>query len=207
MVSNFMKSHFNLTSAFTLIETMTVIAITTIVGGALSMMILNFYRTNSYVLQESAAVQSARQGLGVALQNLREASYGADGSYPIQSATNSSITFFADTNSDGVVERVQYTLTSGTLYKTVTTPNGNPPTYNGQPQITTIIATYLVNNAGTPLFAYTDSSGNPISTATTVDTSQIETVTATLKVDVDVSRSPAPYTLNSTIALRNLRGQ
>ena len=193
--------------AFTLLETVVVIAITTIVGGALFSMIQSFYRTNDYLLQESAAVQSARQGLGTALKNVREASYGTDGSYPISAAATSSLTFFADTNGDGTVEKVQYSLIAGTLYRVITVPAGNPPSYVGQTQSTTTIATYLVNSSTVPLFTYTDSDGVLLSTTTAADPSQIQTVTATLKVDVDPNRSPLPYTLTSTIALRNLRGQ
>jgi type II secretory pathway pseudopilin PulG len=202
-----MTNHFKNKNSFTLLETMVVIAITTIVGAALASMIQSFYRTNDYVIQETTAVQSARQGLGIALKNLREASYGADGSYPIASAATSSITFFADTNGDGTVEEVKYSLVRGTLYKIITLPAGNPPSYAGQIQSTTTIATYLVNTAIVPLFTYTNSSGVQLATTTAVDPSQIQTVTATLKVDVDPNRSPSPYTLNSTIALRNLNGQ
>ena len=83
-------------AAFTLIETVIVIGLVVVVGGALSSMIQYFYRTNDYVLQEGAAVQSARLGLSTAMEDLREASYGNDGSYPIASVGTSTITFYAD---------------------------------------------------------------------------------------------------------------
>ena len=192
--------------AFTLLETVVVIAITTMVGGALMSMIQSFYRTNDYILQESAAVQNARQGLTTTSETLREASYGADGSYPIATAATSSITFFADMDNTGTVEEIQYLLQRGTLYQVVTTPSGNPPVY-GSTISTSTIATYLVNGNMLPVFTYTDTSGNLMSTTSAINISQVQAVTVTLKIDVDPNRSPAPYTLTSMIALRNLRVQ
>ena len=66
------------------------------------------------------------------MQDLREASYGDDGSYPIAAAASSSVTFYADLNDSGDVQEVTYALSNGTLYRGVTYATGNPPSYAGQ---------------------------------------------------------------------------
>ena len=189
---------------FTLIEMLTVIAIFAIVGTALSSMIQYFYRSNDYVLQEQTAVASGRQGLTIAMDNLREASYGDDGSYPISSAATSSMTFYADTNGDGEVEKVNYYISKGTLYRGVVNSTGLPPSYTGQPQATSTLATYIVNSTSTPIFQYYDNTGALL--ASPIDVSAIASVVTTLKVDVDPNRSPTTYTLIGSATLRNLRG-
>lgn len=189
--------------AFTLIETVVTISILVVVGGALATLITYIYRTNTYVLQESTAVQSAQSGLRAALKNLREASYSDDGAYPIQQANPTDITFYADTNSDGTVEKVRVYLLNGTLFREVTTSAGNPPSYVGQPITTSTIATYVVNASSTPIFVYSDANGTVLSG--TIDTAHIASIGTTLQIDVNPNRSPVPYTLAGSATLRNLR--
>lgn len=188
---------------FTFIETVVVVALMVLVGGALSSMIQYFYRTNDYVLQEGAAVQSARLGLSTAMQDLREASYGDDGSYPIANAATSSVTFYADVNGDGRVDQVAYSLKNGTLYEAVTHSGGSPPTYAGQTTGTSTVATYVRNTGASPIFKYYDNTGAALSSP--VNLSQIASITTTLIIDVDPSRSPTPYTLIGSATLRNLQ--
>ena len=188
---------------FSLVETIVVVSLLVLVGGALSGMIQYFYRTNDYVLQEGNAVQSARQGLAILVQNLREASYGDDGSYPIASAATSTVTFYADINGDGHVDKVRYYVSGTTLYRGVTNSSGNPPSYVGQPEASSTVATYLRNSSSTPIFQYYDDTGALLSSP--VNVSNISTVAVTLKVDVDTNRSPAAYTLIGNATLRNLQ--
>ena len=188
---------------FSLIETVVVIALTVIVGGILATMIQFFYRTDNYLLQQTSAVQSARQGLITAVQDLREASYGDDGSYPIAVAATSSVTFFADTTGNSSVEKIRFYLLNGTLYRGTTVSTGNPPTYVGQPESTTTIATYVRNTAAVPIFQYYDSTGAVLSSP--VNVSSIATIGTTLLIDVDPNRSPLPYTLIGNATLRNIQ--
>jgi type II secretory pathway pseudopilin PulG len=187
---------------FTLIETVIVISLTVIVGAALMGAVEFFYRTNDYVIQENAAVQNARLGISAAMQTLREASYGDDGSYPIANAATSTITFYANIQGGTSVQRIRYYLQGLTLYRGVTTAVGNPPSYSGQPEVITTVATNVRNTAAIPLYQYYDSSGTLLAAPVTL--SSIASVVTTLKIDVDPNRSPAPYTLIGSAMLRNL---
>ncbi len=187
---------------FTLVETLIVIALTVLVGGALTSMIFYFYRNNDYVLQEGAAVQSASQGLEVAVKDLREASYGDDGAYPIANAATSTITFYADVYGTGDIEEVQYYLSGTTLYQAVTTAAGSPPSYAGQSTSTSTIATYVRNASSTPIFQYYDDTGALLSYP--VNVASIASIMTTLQIDVDPSRSPSLYSLVESATLRNL---
>ena len=141
------------TRAFTLIETLTVIAITALISVTLGVLLVYFYKTNTYTLEQSIAVGQARRGVENSMRDLREASYGNDGSYPIANAATSSITFYANVDTDSVIEKVTYTLQEGSFYRVVVKPIGNPLTYTNGTTSTSTVATLVVN---TSIFRYFD---------------------------------------------------
>ena len=198
-------SSFTLRHGFTLIETVVVIGVTALIMVTLGTLLAYFYKTNAYTLQQATAVAEARRGIDDAMQYLREASYGSDGSYPIESAATSTITFYANIDSSFAIERVTYALQGGTFYRVVAEPIGNPLTYTGATLATTTIATQVVNATSTPVFLYFDSSGTQLSMP--VDISKIASVETTVVIDVDVNRAPIAYTLSGGATLRNLRAQ
>ena len=191
------------THGFTLIETIVVIAVTTLISVTLGTLLVYFYKTNAYTLEESTAVASARRGVEDAMRYMREASYGSDGSYPIESADASSVTFYANTNNDPAIERVTYTLDGHTLYRTVAAPTGNPPSYAGTTPVKMTIAESVVNTTDTYLFRYFDNTGAEIPAP--VDVSKITSVKTTLMVDVNTDRAPVSFTLSAGATLRNLK--
>lgn len=191
---------------FTLAEMLVVIAVSTIVAGTLMSVIVSFYRNNAYVFEAAVAVDSARKGIGFAVQDLREATYGDDGSYPIESAATSSVTFYSDVDADGGVERVRIYIYDEVLYRVVTNATNSPPTYSGQTGATTTIVSYVRNGTTTPLFTYVDSEGTALPQQGT-DVSEIAAVTVTLMVDVNPTRAPSVLTFSNTATLRNLLTQ
>jgi prepilin-type N-terminal cleavage/methylation domain-containing protein len=191
------------TRGFTLPETLVVIAIVATVGLTLSTVILQGYRGNAYVFEAASSVDSARRGLFTALQNLREATYGQDGAYPVASAGTSTVTFYADVDQDGPVERVRVYLSAGTLYRGVTNSAGNPPSYSGQPETVQTVVAYVRNGTSTPLFSYYDGTG--VALTAPIDVSEIAFVTMDIRTDLNPTRAPNVYQLTGSATLRNLR--
>jgi hypothetical protein len=188
----------------TLMEMLVVIAIITSAGIALTGAIQFFYRSNAFLLEQTAALDGARRGVQDAVVAIRESSYGDDGSYPIEAAATSSLTFYSDFDKDDSVEKERYVLLSGTLYRIVTNSGGTPPTYTGQSQSTTTIATYVANSTSTPLFRYFNTTGTEL-TGSNIDESAIASVRISLMVDLNPLRAPNVFTLTETATLRNLR--
>lgn len=190
-------------AGFTLIETIVVVSITALVLVTLGSLISYFYKTNAYAIEQSTAVGQARRGVEDAMLYLREASYGSDGSYPIDSAATSSVTFYANTDNDPSVERVTYSLISGTFYRIVATPIGSPLSYGGATLATSTISLPVTNGTSTPVFRYFNSSGAELFTP--IDVSEISSVMTTIVVDVNVNRAPVAFTLSGGATLRNLK--
>lgn len=191
--------------AFTLVETIVVVATTALIFVVIGSIITYFYKTNEYTLEQSVAVWQARKGVENAMTYVREASYGSDGSYPIANAATSSITFYANVNNDSYIERVTYSLINGVLYRAVAEPSGNPPTYIGATVATSTVATSVINSASQPVFIYFDDTGTQLPSP--VDVSQIASIETTVVVDVNVNRAPVAFTLSGAATLRNLREQ
>ena len=192
-------------NAFTLVETIVVIAMTALIFITLGTLLAYFYKTNAYTLEQSTAVGQARTGIEDAMRYLREASYGSDGSYPIAQAATSSITFYANSNNDSVIERITYALINGTLYRTVAEPSGNPLSYVGAAIATSTIATSVINGASTPVFTYFDDTGAQLSPP--INIGDVASVETTVVIDVNVNRAPVAFTLSGGATLRNLRNQ
>lgn len=188
---------------FTLVETMAVVGILSVVGLALSSMVTYFYKANAYTLEQASAVQSARRGLTTTLTNIREASYGDDGSYPISAAATSSITFYADIDGDASIEKVRIYAAGGSLYRGITNSGGSPRTYVGQSEAIDDLAPYLRNAPTTPIFTYYNSEG--VALTYPINVSSVTAVGIHLTVDINPNRAPNLFTLTGDATLRNLR--
>ena len=198
-----MQRH-SITKGFTFIELLVVIAMVGVVSTALSGLIQSFYKDNAYLLEETEATDNARRGMDDTISEIREATYGDDGSYPIASAATSSMTIYADTDGDASVEKVTYSLKGTTFYRTITNSSGNPPTYTASGAATSTIATNVRNTGATPIFTYYDDSGAQLS-STSTDPSKISSVKVTLLVDLNPDRAPNVFTFSETATVRNLR--
>lgn len=188
---------------FSLAETVVVIGILAVVGLSLGSMIVFFYRSNAYLLEETSAIDSANRGLDASYINAREASYGEDGSYPIAVAGTSTLTFYSDVDKDGPVEKVRLYLAGTTLYRAVTNASGNPPTYAAQPETLYTISTWVKNATSSPIFQYYDALGNELTG--TINIADIRSIRTRLDIDVNPLRAPNVLTFERTATLRNLR--
>ena len=195
-----MTTHAN--NGFTLIETIVAVAMTGIVMATLGVMIQYFYRTNAYALEQNQAVNSARASIENTVRDLREASYGADGSYPISSAATSSVVFYARSPASGTTERLHYYLSGQTLYRGTVDPAGTPLSYSGQTERTTLVIDNIRNDASTPLFTYYDTSGNQLPDP--VNVASVASVRIQALTDVNPDRAPNVYTMLGSATLRNL---
>jgi prepilin-type N-terminal cleavage/methylation domain-containing protein len=196
----------SMNKAFTLLETLVAMSIGVIVLIAVGTFAREIFYDNSIQSGSFSTAQDARTIVTTMVQELRSASPGSDGSYPIVTAGTSTITFFSDINGDGTKERVRYFLATTTLKKGVITPTGSPLGYTGSEIITTLA--YNVRNVGsTSIFNYYDGTYTGTSSPLTqpVAVTAVRLVQINLILDADPNRSPAPRTYTSDATLRNLK--
>lgn len=188
--------------AFTLTETIIAIAIFLIAMLAVSGFIFYFYKTSTYDFQQISAINSGRRGMEIMIREIREATYSDIGSYPIIEAKEQSFAFYSDVDKDAKVERIRYFLEGFDLKKGELEATGDPPKYQQENEIITLLSTEVRNGANN-IFAYYDENNNEV-----IDLAQvtdIRLVEINLIVNIDPNRPPDEFTLFSSAQLRNLK--
>ena len=138
-----------------MIETLTMIVVYGLVMIATANLLRIMYMNSS---TDPAALNQVDQARAVAtsfVNELRDATYGNDGSYPLNQASTTQIIFFTPygSQSSTTMLRIRYYLSGTTLYKGVIVPSGSPATYNSGNEIVTRVLTN-VSNGSTPVFTY-----------------------------------------------------
>jgi len=187
---------------FTLLETLVWITVFTTTMIAISTSVLYFYRTSDATIEQATALTSTQRGIDEIVQVIREAAYSSVGAYPIVSLATSSLTFYANIDTDSSIERVRYYLSDTTLSVGILNPVGDPASYVGTEDVSLIADNIRNVSEGFDVFTYYDTNGDEM-----VDLSQIDEVrfvTVTLVADLDPNRAPVITTLRSSAAMRNL---
>lgn len=190
---------------FTFIEMIVVTALFAVLSIALMNAIVMFYRTNAYTLEQAYEVNSARRALELLTRDLREMTFGDDGTFPLATMGTNTIAFYSDIDRDNSVEYVRYVLTGTTLYKYVYNATGTPIVYpTTTPSERHVVSEYVRNSTqATSTFRYYIEGGG-VATATSTVT-DVRYIFTTLIINVDPNRSPGEFTLRSTAAPRNLK--
>ena len=189
----------------TFIEVVVWISISSLILLALTEAILYFYRSNRYAIEQATAVTFAQRGVDKMVRHMREAAYSSEGAFPIVSIAANDFVFYADTNSDPLIEKVHLYGEGQFLKEGITEPSGDPPTYSGPETISTV-AEYARNlDQGIPLFRYFDKNGVEITNYSQWANTRF--VNVSVVVNVDPNKLPNQFVLNSSAALRNLVGK
>lgn len=139
-------------------------------------------------------------------RNIREMRSSDAGAYPLSQATDTSITFFSNIDSDDDIERVRYTLNGTLIELGIIQPTGTPASYPVNNEIVTTIARG-VYNGGQPLFSYFDSSftGSQQPLTLPVNLSSVRVVKVQAFIDDSPTQEPAAQELVFYVQLRNLK--
>lgn len=191
------------TQGFTLIETLVYIAMSTTVLLVLANTIVTFYQDNRIATEQIAQLYTARQGIDTMVIELRKANYSEVGAYPIIAAATSSITFYSDYDSDGIVEKVRYYLSGTDLKRGVVEPSGSPVVYTGA-EVSKTMSQYIRNvSQGVNIFSYYDTNGNLMTAPYSLV--NIRYIQVRLIVNVNLITLPNEFMLRSSATLRNLK--
>lgn len=188
---------------YTLLEMLVVIAIIGITMPAVYAAINALYHVHGSTLARAVAVTETTKGIREIVRDVRSAVYAENGSLPIVALATSSLTIYADTDLDGVVERVRYFLDGTTVRKGVIEPTGTSSYPVAQESVTPLMANIINTTASTSLFRYYTATGTEIVTPSAS--------LAVRRVDVTcVARSPAgtttdAVTVASSASIRNLK--
>jgi len=188
----------------TLIEAIIVISVSTIVIVAIASTIVFFYRSHSYTMEQVSAINSARKGIDVAVKNIREAVFSEEGGYPVILINANEFSFYSNIDYDDKIERVRLFLENGTVKMGIIKPGGLPLSYSGQPEELIILSNNVRNaEESINIFKYYANDGTEIiDYANVLD---VFFVRIKLIVNINPTRLPNNFELNSSATLRNLQ--
>lgn len=195
-------------AGFTLIETMVAISIFSLGMVGIAYLFSWLWHSNQFVLEEGETARLVSRATDRLVSEIRKARQGDDGSYPLKSGSDFDLVFYADTDSDGVTERVHYYYEDNQLKEGITEPSGNPASYPDDDQSVSTVASYIVNTTSEPAFYYYgkdysgSSSDSPLSTP--VSPGDVRLVRIHLYANINPNRAPDNINIESFAELRNL---
>ncbi len=202
----FSKNFFS-TRGVSLLEVMVVLGITSIVTlGAASFIILSF-RDQRIINDQLFGQKEARRIVAEIVNTVRTAESSSIGSYAIAEATTSSLTIYANIDTDSTRERIHYWLSGTDLKRGVLKPSGNPLAYTGAEQVTILAHDVQNISKGIATFQYFDENyaGTGSSMALPITIPNVRIVKVVIEIEKDPTKTPVPLHVESLTQIRNLK--
>lgn len=192
----------------TLVELLISVAIIVIVLSGVSSLYYTSRQSTAAIWSDLEAQRDARRVTQELRNYARRANIANNGAYPIDTASSSQFIFYADIDSDGLVERVRYEYATTTLVRGIIKPTGTPYIYDTDFEEVTVIARGVRNvQNGVDIFEYFDenyaATGTPL--AAPIDITDVRTVRVYLQVDEDTSSPPSAFDVSTAVHIRNLK--
>lgn len=195
-------------TGFTLVETLVTIGIFVILMLGITILFKNIYVTSNQQSLSLETTDQARLELFNFTNEIRNATNGNDGSYPIIQADNAQVVFFSSFGAtDNNINRIRYYVVNSTLYKGTTIPTGSPKTYNLSTETVLPVVTNIAATTSS-IFYYYDGNYDGTSTPLTqpVNVNQIKFVKMNLTITKqDARNSTSTFSVIAGGAIRNLK--
>ena len=195
-------------SGFTMIEILISMTILGLLGiGVLGLQYI-LAQNQTVVLTSYLAIDEANNAISVMARELRGARTGENGAYPIAVANENEIIFYTDSDFDGVVDRIRYTLTENSLERGVIKPQGQPATYPVSTESVKVLSSNI-RNLSLPMFTYyngdwpEDVINNPLTLP--VNLSEVKTVGIYLRLNTRADDPTKDFELNTFASIRMLK--
>jgi prepilin-type N-terminal cleavage/methylation domain-containing protein len=202
-----MKKYFR-QQGFTLVEVIVVVAIfVVLIFGLVAMLNAIFVNSNQQLLSLDS-IDQARAVLSTFTNEVRNASTGSDGSYPLNQAADSQIIFFSNYGvKNGAIERIRYYISGNILYKGIVLPTGSPLSYNLSSETVKAIMTGISNTSG-QLFFYYDGNYNGTTSALAqpVNLNSVRFIKMNLNVLNQITKnSTSTFAISAGSAIRSVK--
>lgn len=188
-------------------EMMIVVAILMILTPALFNLLTDAFELNTTTSSMLAAQDDMVRIMREFAGEVRTAQPSNLGTYALLTTGTSTFTFFADTDSDGLRERIRYELEGDALVRGSIVPTGTPLVYDTGTETVQTLATGVRNDAATPLFLYYNASftGSGSELTQPVTIGEVRSVRMEILLDTDPVNPPGPALLTTQATMRNLK--
>jgi prepilin-type N-terminal cleavage/methylation domain-containing protein len=193
---------------FTVVEVLASVGIFSMIITVVVVMQIAILRSNQVARTRSSIDQQSLIILRNFTSELQGAQTPNDGSFPLASTTDSTLSFYFDKSDDGIVERIRYSVEAGMLKRGIIIPSGQPLTYNpANESVVTILDNVL---AQPPYFIYYGSDFDGASSTPPltqpVSASNVRLVELHLAINTKIAALEA-RTLQTRVTVRSLKNK
>lgn len=188
-------------------EILIVMAILSGVVVVISIFTLDVSNFGVFLGDALSAQQEIQLSLSSMATEIRSMGPSANGSYPIESASSTSFTFYSDIDGDNIFERVRYFVQNNVLKRGVIEPSGNPIVYSALNEQVMDLVHDLVLPTGGSIFYFYDKNydGSQSSMSAPVNVVDIRMTRVLITADKSPQNESARITFSTTTIIRNLK--
>lgn len=193
---------------FTLLELIVALGIFSLLIGSVTWIVVDAFRSNRVIWKQLERQSDGRKVLQEVVNNIRKAEMSSVGAYPIEFAGINEIRFYANIDTDGYKEKVRFFLVGTDFQRGIIKPSGNPLAYDSANEDIVVLARNVTNlNKNIPVFSYFDQNYTGLEAPLTqpVVVSDIRVVRIFLELEDDPDKTPVALSVESTVAIRNLK--
>lgn len=207
-IPNYRDGHYKNTKGFTLVETLVTIFVFTLIISGSAVLFKEVFSNSNQKNIALSNIDQARLAEFNFVNEIRSATMGNDGSYPVSMASSSEIVIYTGYGSSGLaVNRIRYYVVGSTLYKGLVVPTGNPLSYNLSSEKVSQIQSGVTNGTS-PVFYYYDAdyAGTSTPLAYPVNLNKVRFVKMNLiLLKQDISNATSTFTVSAGATVRSLK--
>jgi prepilin-type N-terminal cleavage/methylation domain-containing protein len=193
---------------FSLIEVLVTLSVFIVLIFGASIMLNNIFVNSNQRLLSMNNIDQARMAMATFTNEIRNATTGSDGSYPINQANDSQIVFYSNFKSgNAAIKRIRYYVSGDILYKGVVWPTGSPLTYNLSSELVNPVVAGITNG-GVPAFFYYngDYDGNGNALSQPININQVRFIKINLMVlKQTVPKDTSAFSIVAGAAIRSVK--
>ena len=187
---------------------MITIAIFMILIFMISALLNSIFIDSTQQLLSLSSIDQANYAVSTFTNEIRNATTGSDGSYPLNQTGDSQIIFFSNFGTaNSAIERIRYYVSGNTLYKGTILPSGSPLKYILSSESIKAVASGISNGSAS-LFHYYDGnySGTTNPLTQPVNINQVRFVNINLMVLNQISKqSTGTFPVSAGAAIRSVK--
>ena len=200
---NFFKSG----AGFTLIEVIVAVFIFVLVFVGLIALVSNVFVSSGKQSNLLADSDQARKLSFSIINELRNAAVSSAGAYQLETASEQTLTFYANLDGGTDVERVRYFVQNGALMRGLIKPTGNPLAYNSGNEKITTVQNNLANGGYAVFYYYSGAyTGSQTALIQPVNVTTVKFIKMDLKVyNKGGVTNTNYYSVTASAAIRGLK--
>lgn len=194
-------------NGFTIIELTVVISVSAILMLVVSNLLVSVFSGSNQSILALSNIDQSTIVVKKFINEIRNATNGADGSFPLYLADNNQIIFYSNIPESQSPARIRYYFSNATLYRGVVMAQGSPLSYNLTSEVIRPVQKDVVNGS-LPIFSYFDGNYNGVgdSLIQPVNINNIKYIKMTLKIlKQNQVNSDATFSVSAGGVIRNLK--